>query len=162
MDLTPFLLTGLAAGGRPVAIAAAAFGLSQIKNDAEESDLSPFLFAAGARTVRAVRRTARGVPALRQQYVDSVTGLAGRVPGMRQAGMSSEQIARALHAERRALGAKFKDLTPAEKLAEIHARSLERYGDKLGPSIEWLRNAGKSWDDIIESATRTGGKDLGF
>jgi hypothetical protein len=39
---------------------------------------------------------------------------------------------------------------------------MERYGDPLGPSIEWLRARGKSWDDIIESASRTGGADLGF
>ena len=57
---------------------------------------------------------------------------------------------------------KYKSLTPADKLKEIHARNLEKYGDKLGPSIEWLREQGKSWDDIIESSTRSGGKDLGF
>jgi hypothetical protein len=50
----------------------------------------------------------------------------------------------------------------AEKLAEIHARNLRRYGDPLGPSIEWLRAQGKTWEQIIESATRTDGRDLGF
>ena len=104
----------------------------------------------------------RGLPALRQQYVDAVGGLADKVPCMRQAGQSSEQIARALHAERRALGIQFKSLTPPDKLEEIYARNLKLYGDKLGPSIDWLRAAGKSWDDIINSATRAGGKDLGF
>ncbi len=45
-------------------------------------------------------------------------------------------------------------------LEKIYARNLSKYGDKLGPSIEWLREAGKTWEQIIESATRSGGKDL--
>ena len=76
--------------------------------------------------------------------------------------MSSEAIARALHAERRLLGEEFKALTPPGKLAEIYERNLARYGDKLGPTVEWLQARGKSWEDIIESAVRTGGKDLGL
>jgi len=99
---------------------------------------------------------------LRQQYTDAVKGLTGKISSMQQSGFSSEQIARALHAERRALGAQFKALTPPEKLEEIYARNLNLYGDKFGPSIEWLRKTGKSWSDIINSAIRPGGKDLGF
>ena len=94
--------------------------------------------------------------------MSAVEALATRVPGMRQAGMGSEQIARALHAERRALGEQFKALTPADKLAEITQRNMQRYGDPLGPSIDWLRAQGKSWEQIIESASRAGGGDLGF
>ena len=40
--------------------------------------------------------------------------------------------------------------------------NIEKYGDKLGPTVEWLRNNGKTWEEIIDSAQRTGGKDLGF
>jgi hypothetical protein len=32
----------------------------------------------------------------------------------------------------------------------------------LGPTIYELIAEGKSWEQIIESAKRTGGKDLGF
>ena len=64
--------------------------------------------------------------------------------------------------KRRELGVKYKNLTPPDKLKEIYARNVEKYGDKLGQSIDWLRKKGKSWDDIIESASRTGGKDLGL
>ena len=39
---------------------------------------------------------------------------------------------------------------------------MEKYGDKLGPTIEYLRAQGKTWEQIIESATRAGGKDLGL
>ncbi|MCI0564947.1 MAG: hypothetical protein MN733_41300, partial [Nitrososphaera sp.] len=105
---------------------------------------------------------AKALPPLRQQYIDAVTELGSKIPAMREAGMSSEQIARSLHGERRALGETFKDLTPSKKLQEIYERNVKLYGDRLGPSIEWLRAQGKSWEDIIESAKRPGGKDLGF
>ena len=37
--------------------------------------------------------------------------------------------------------------------------NMADYGDELGPTIEYLRNAkNKSWDDIIESASRPGGR----
>ena len=81
---------------------------------------------------------------------------------MRAAGNSAEEIARALHAQRRALGVQYKNLTPDEPLQQIYERNLAKYGDKLGPTIDYLRNKGKSWEEIIESACRTGGKDLGL
>lgn len=81
---------------------------------------------------------------------------------MRMGGARSDEIARALHAERRAIGQRYKDLTPQPLRDQIYSRNLEKYGDPLGPSIDYLRRAGKSWDDIIESAKRTGGQDLGF
>ncbi|RJL00688.1 cell wall-binding protein [Paracoccus siganidrum] len=82
---------------------------------------------------------------------------------MRAEGKSPEEIARTLHADRRNLGIKYKNLTPPEKLQEIYARNLERYGDELGPTIDYLRNARKkTWEQIIESASRAGGGDLGL
>lgn len=109
-----------------------------------------------------VDKTPPKIPPLRQKYIDEVNALPQKADKMRKAGMSSEKIAKTLHAERRAIGIKYKDLTPTDKLKEIHARNIEKYGDKLGPSIQYLRNKGKTWDDIIESAARTGGKDLKF
>ena len=44
----------------------------------------------------------------------------------------------------------------------IYARNIEKYGDKLGPTVDWLRAKGKSWEQIIESAGRSGGEDLGL
>ena len=99
---------------------------------------------------------------LRWNYENAVSTLADKAAAMRKEGKSSEQIARALHADRRALEKHFESLTPVDKLADIHARQLERYGDKLGPSIDGLRAQGKSWEQIIESASRPGGRDLWF
>ncbi len=105
----------------------------------------------------------KDLPPLRQQYVDEVKGLRNKIPNMRKAGMSSEEIARKLHAERRNLGIKYKDMTPPEELERITARNIRDCGDPLGPTIDHLRNVkGKTWEEIIESACTPGGKDLGY
>lgn len=97
----------------------------------------------------------------RQKFVQA-EGLANLEYGMRQSGSSLEEIARAMHAERRALGIKYKDLTSADLLEKIYQRNMERYGDRLGPSIEFLLGKGKPWEQIIESAMTPGGADLGL
>lgn len=101
-----------------------------------------------------------GVAALRQAYESEVRALAEKAAQLKASGSSVEQIAIKLHAERRALGVKYKDVTPPEILQKVLERNLQKYGDELGPSIEWLRKQGKSWQDIIESASRPGGGDL--
>lgn len=103
-----------------------------------------------------------GLPPLRQAYVNEVKALEDVALNMRAAGASPEQVARQLHQMRRDLGVQYKDLTPAPQLEAIYARNIEKYGDKLGPTVDWLRAKGKSWEQIIESASRSGGKDLGF
>ena len=52
--------------------------------------------------------------------------------------------------------------SPAEAVERYEQRNIREYGNPLGPTIEQLRNAGESWEDIIESASRPGGRDLGF
>ena len=118
------------------------------------------------KAAKSVRRskspTPKALPKLRQAYVDEVAGLANRAKELRNAGHSTEQIARTLHAKRNALKLKYRKLSPADKIRQFEQRNLKKYGDPLGPSITQLRVAGKSWDDIIKSATRPGGSDLGF
>jgi RHS repeat-associated protein len=105
---------------------------------------------------------AKTLPPLRQQYVDDVLGLKDLGLSARAAGQNAEATARMLHAERNALKLQYRELTPPDVLKTIEARNLKLYGDPLGPSVDQLRAAGKSWDDIIESAARPGGSDLGF
>ncbi len=102
------------------------------------------------------------IPAVRAAYMAEVKGLSSIVTKMRAAGSTTEEIARKLHRLRRSLGVKYKSLTPNEALQKIYKRNIEKYGDKLGPSIDYLRQSGKSWQDIIDSALRTGGQDLKF
>jgi RHS repeat-associated protein len=99
---------------------------------------------------------------LRQQYVDEVLALKDKIPTLEKAGMTKEEIAKILYSERNALKIKYRKLTPAKRLEEIENRCLNVYGNKLGPTIEQLRAKGKTWEQIIESATRPGGQDLGF
>jgi RHS repeat-associated protein len=101
-----------------------------------------------------------GLVALRAAYEVEVKALAEKAVEMKAAGHSVEEIATTLHADRRALGVKYKDMTPPEMLKKILERNLKKYGDELGPTIEWLRAQGKSWEEIIESASRPGGQDL--
>lgn len=125
---------------------------------AQRAEADSLLEEAG----RIVDRRGR-LPALRRAYEDEVHALRGRWQDLKAAGATPEEIARTLHADRRALGFKYKNLTPPDKLAEIYARNEQKYGDKLGPTIEYLRGEKRrSWDEIAESAVRVGGRDLGF
>ncbi len=93
---------------------------------------------------------------LRSRYEVAVLGLRAWVVALQDEARSSEMIARAVHAERRRLTAAFKELTPEPLRSRIRSRTLAIYGDSTGPTIESLRARGKSWDDIIDSATRPG------
>ncbi len=93
---------------------------------------------------------------LRSRYEAAVSGLRAQVIAMRQASTAAEEIANVVHAERRRLAAQFKQQTPEPLRSLIHRRTLAVYGDPIGPTIEYLRAMGKSWDDIIDSATRPG------
>jgi hypothetical protein len=96
----------------------------------------------------------------RVAYTRQVGSLSQLAERMRVSGATSEQIATAVHGARRTIGERFKWLTPANLRTEIYARNLEKYGDRLGPTIKWLREQGKSWDEIITSATRIGDRDI--
>jgi hypothetical protein len=99
-------------------------------------------------------------PSLRMQYEEEVRNLKTVVERMKNDGVTSELIARTVQGMRRALGVKYKDMTPKDVLETITQRNLKKYGDPLGPTIEYLRKQGKSWDYIIKSACTPGGKDL--
>ena len=99
--------------------------------------------------------------ALRQEYEDKVRNLKTVGERMLAQGMSEEQVARALSAERRALGMQYKEMTPPELLKEITERNIRTYNDPLGPTVEYDRTVrGKSWAQIIDSASKPGGKDI--
>jgi len=81
----------------------------------------------------------------------------------RKAGKTPEEIARKISSVRREIGIKYKNLTPQKELEKIYERNLKLYKDKYGPTVDYLKTEkGKSWEEIIESATRPGGKDLGL
>jgi RHS repeat-associated protein len=114
----------------------------------------------GEKVVEGVDKVVEGAKvadtAVRKAYQTEVRGLADLEQQLRAEGRSTEEIARTLHQARRDIGIKYKDLTSPEALKGIYERNLEKYGDKLGPSIDWLKEKGKSWEDIIESAKKEG------
>lgn len=93
---------------------------------------------------------------LRSAYERKVQTLADMAADMRRRGVDAELVARAVHAERLEIAKAFKDLTPEPLRSKIQARTVARYGNPAGPSIDFLRAAGKSWDEIIDSASRPG------
>jgi len=93
---------------------------------------------------------------LRLRYETAVRDLRERVAALRRDGVPAEAIAREVHAERRRLAAHFKALTPEPYRTRIYERTVRVYGNELGPSIEFLRAKGRSWEAIIESAMRPG------
>jgi hypothetical protein len=114
------------------------------------------------RTTPRPRLAPEVLPPLREAYIREVEALKATAEQMRAAGKTPEEIARTLHQMRRNIGIKYKELTPPEMLEQIYQRNLEKYGDKLGPTIDYFRSRGKTWEEIIESACRTGGADLGL
>jgi len=85
-----------------------------------------------------------------------VQALRDQVTPMLFKGFTREQIARSLSAQRRAIGEVFKKMTPPEILEKIYARNIDKYGDKLGPTIEYFLAKGKTWSEIIDSACSPG------
>ncbi|MER2297296.1 MULTISPECIES: DUF6861 domain-containing protein [Pseudomonas] len=100
------------------------------------------------------------LPALRQLYVREVYDLQQRVSAMRASSATLDEIAKFAHASRTAIKLKYREFTPPDLLKVIDERNIGKYGDKLGPTFEWLVEKGKSFEQIIESATRSGGGDL--
>jgi hypothetical protein len=93
---------------------------------------------------------------VRLEYEARVTALRGRADAMHRNGSSPEAIARTMHAARRALCQIFREQTPEPLRTRILERTRAIYGDPLGPSVEFLRLRGKSWEDINASASRPG------
>jgi hypothetical protein len=100
---------------------------------------------------------------LRRQYEAEVRALIDLRADLTAAGLDVEQIARTLHKRRRAIGLRYKLQTPlwgSRGQVAIYRRNLRLYGNVLGPSVTWLRRRGRTWEEICESACRTGGHDL--
>ena len=93
---------------------------------------------------------------VRSRYEAAVSALAQAASQMLAAGSSEEQVARWAVDQRDRLKEAYRDLTPPDLLALIEARTVRQYGNVLGPSIDQLRAAGKSWTEIIDSAARAG------
>lgn len=93
---------------------------------------------------------------LRDRYEADVRQLAVMAELLSVSGASPERIAHVLHNERRSLEAHYKTQTQEPLRSQILERTLAAYGDPLGPTIDFLRSKGKSWEQILASASRPG------
>ncbi len=93
---------------------------------------------------------------LRRRYEADVGALREAVSRRLDAGLGEEAVARWVVAERNALKERYRGLTPAAVLARIVPRTVQSYGSLDGPTADQLRARGKSWAEIIDSATRPG------
>jgi hypothetical protein len=91
---------------------------------------------------------------LRQLYTDEVAGLEKAGQDLLASGKSEAEVAKILHQMRRDLGVKYKEMTPSDLLEYIYKFNEARYGDKLGPTFELLKQQGKTDAQIIASASR--------
>jgi hypothetical protein len=101
-----------------------------------------------------------GVDPIRGEYERQVRELVELSTSLEQASADQETIARAVHAARSGLAERFKAITPELLRTRLRTRTLARYGNPIGPTIDDLRSRGKSWRDIIASATRPGTGDF--
>ena len=102
----------------------------------------------------------RKMSKMRDGYEAEVKALRAEASSMLGSGKTEEEVARHVSARRREIGIKYKDLTPADKRQQIYERNLAKYGDKLGPTPDYLRSKGRSWQDIIDGACKPGGEDI--
>ena len=93
---------------------------------------------------------------VRAQYESAVVALRVLVGHRLASGISEEHVARWAVDQRNRLKQVYRDLTPTEVLVQLQARTLLRYGTTLGPSADQLRDAGKSWKEIIDASARPG------
>lgn len=102
-------------------------------------------------------------PPLRKRYEAEVQALRQLRAELEARGIDVEQIAREPHRQRRAIGLRYKLRTPVfgrRGQIAIYRRNMRKYGNLLGPSIDWLRLRGRTWEEICEGACRAGGRDL--
>ncbi|MCX6580467.1 MAG: Ig-like domain-containing protein [Candidatus Aminicenantes bacterium] len=112
---------------------------------------------------------------IRTQYVDEIkkmTEIANDALSSNLSPEELEKVARMLHKMRREMGIKFKKLTPLLSRLKIYYRNFapkwfpkvkwldewvkpKGYGNIYGPTIDWMRKHGKSWEDIIRTAVKT-------
>jgi RHS repeat-associated protein len=100
---------------------------------------------------------------IRENYTSAVNKLKSLGELMLKSGVNERNVAKTMNNARRAIGEMFKDITPADLRGFIYKFNEKRYGDKLGPTYEFLKKQGKTDAQIIEGSSRPLGdmKDLG-
>ena len=91
---------------------------------------------------------------IRENYEAEVRCIERILEFLRYYDFTEYEIAKIAHKARRNIGIKYKNKRTDEYRAEIYKRNIEKYGDKYGPSFEFLLDQGKTCKEIIESSLR--------
>lgn len=97
---------------------------------------------------------------LRCLYLQEVWWIGEVCQDLRREGYCEESVARAAHLLRREIGQEYKAISSPAMQAKIRERNLAKYGDPLGPTIDYLRAKGLTWREIAEGACTPGGEDV--
>lgn len=98
-------------------------------------------------------------PALtREQYIAQVKALKLFADEGLAHGKSAEAIAKEVDQRRRDLNDRYYSTLPESKRITIEAENEKKYGNKQGPDIEYFRKQGRSWEQIIDSASKVSSK----
>lgn len=91
---------------------------------------------------------------LRMSYEQEVADLSSYSEELMRGGYSVEETAQIVNQARRDLGIKYKNMTPQPLRDYIYEINMNRYGDKLGPTYDYLSNVKMKTDlEIIYSSS---------
>jgi len=100
--------------------------------------------------------------AIRKSYVREVENLSKLANKLGKAGKSQREIAEEVLSQRNQLKIKYRNISPSNSKKLMEERNLRKYGNKVGPDVDYFLNKGVSLEDIIEKANRAGGQDMGL
>lgn len=91
---------------------------------------------------------------VRQQYLDRLDAMKVEIHRLRVQGRPEQEIARIMVPRRNQAKALVRTKMKRREVRKLEERNRARYGDPLGPSIEWMyAQHGGNWHDIVESTT---------
>ncbi|MBX7139423.1 MAG: hypothetical protein K1X83_15755 [Oligoflexia bacterium] len=96
----------------------------------------------------------------RSEYEGKVRNLKSVADEYLQQGRTEEDVARTISEMRRTIGSQLKAVTPEPCRTYIREANLRDYQDELGPTIDYFLQRGRTWSQIIDSASRPGGRDI--
>jgi hypothetical protein len=124
----------------------------------EEGALGALLFAVPALLGKGAHGGWYGgrLGSIRQAYKDEVDLLKPALKQLRMEGVAPEVYGPLVSGARREIGMVFKSETPQPFRSLIFFRNTRVYGDKWGPTPEFLFQKYGNWDDVAAAALRVG------
>ncbi|GCB04732.1 hypothetical protein [Ralstonia sp. SET104] len=94
----------------------------------------------------------------KDKYRDEVTALKQVEEQQREEGKSEEEIARNVDQKRRELNQRYYSTLPDAERKALYASNKKKYGNEIGPDIDYFKKKGRSWREISDSASKVSSK----